>query len=70
MKTLAQINKEYEEILHSSLKEPIRSRRLADLMDEMELEYKVPVIRSEAWEIRNKAVIALYGKIRMSRSFE
>jgi hypothetical protein len=68
MKTLAQINKEYEEITYSDLKEPIRSRRLADLMEEMEQEYKVPMIRSEAWEIQNKAVIALYRKISMSRS--
>jgi hypothetical protein len=68
VKTLAQINKEYEEIIHSIIKEPIRSRRLADLMDEMEMEYKIPVIRSEVWEIQNRAVIALYRKISRSRS--
>jgi hypothetical protein len=66
MKTVAQINKEYEEIIHL-VKEPMKSHLLAALMDEMENEYKNPMIRSEAWEIRNKAVIALYRKISMSR---
>jgi hypothetical protein len=65
--TLAEINKRYEDIIHSDSKEPIRSRRLADLMEEMECEYKIPMIRSEAWEIQNKAVIAMYRKISMSR---
>lgn len=68
MRTLRQINQSYEEIIRGVTKEPFRSRNLADLMDEMEREYKVPAARNEAWESRNKAIIALYRKISLSRS--
>lgn len=36
MRTLSQINQVYEEIIHGAAKEPFGSRRLADLMVEME----------------------------------
>jgi hypothetical protein len=65
--TLAEINKRYEDIIHSDIKEPMRSHRLTDLMTEMVSEYKIPMIRSEAWEIQNKAVIVMYRKICRSR---
>jgi len=67
MRTLSQINQAYEEIILGNTREPFRSRKLADLMDEMEREYKVPAKRNEAWENKNRAVIALYRKISMSR---
>ena len=35
----------------------------------MEAEYHIPMIRTEDWEIRNKAVFVLYRKISMSREF-
>jgi hypothetical protein len=68
MRTLSQINKDYEEIIHGTIKEPSRSRKLANLMDEMERDYKVPAARNEAWESQNKTIIALFRKISMSRS--
>jgi len=67
MKTLNEINKEYGNIIHYSLKEPTRSHRLAALMTEMEREFKVPAIRNEGWESQNKAVITLYRQISLSR---
>jgi hypothetical protein len=67
MRTLSQINQAYEEIIQGTVTELYRSRRLADLMDEMEREYKVPMIRNESWESQNKVVIAVYRKISMSR---
>ena len=69
MKTLSEINQQYQEITHSDMKEPTRSRKLAGLMTEMESEYNIPMLRTEEWEIRNKAVFVLYRKISMSRQF-
>ena len=69
MKTLLEINQQYQEITHSDMKEPTRSRKLTGLMTEMEAEYNIPIIRTEEWEIRNKAVFVLYRKISMSRQF-
>ena len=51
------------------MKEPIRSRKLACLMTEMEAEYNIPLLRTEEWKIINKAVFILYRKISMSRQF-
>ena len=69
MKTLAEINQVYQEITHSDMKEPTRSRKLAGLMNEMEAEYNIPMIRTEECEIRNKVVFVLYRKITRSRKF-
>ena len=69
MKTLSEINQQYQEITHSDMKEPTRSRKLAGLLTEMEAEYNIPMIRTEEWEIRNKAVFVLYRKISLSRQF-
>jgi hypothetical protein len=68
MKTLADINQEYQAITHSDMKEPTRSRKLAGLMTEMKSAYQIPVIRTEDWEIRNKPVSVLYKKISLSRT--
>jgi hypothetical protein len=68
MRSLAEINRTYEEFIYTGAKEPYRSRKLVDLMNEMEREYKVPAARNEVWESQNKTVIALYRKISMSRS--
>ncbi|MCR2820585.1 hypothetical protein [Lederbergia panacisoli] len=68
MRSLSEINQAYEEIIHGVSKEPLKSRKLADLMDEMERTYKVPILRNESWESQNRTVIALYRKISMSRS--
>jgi hypothetical protein len=69
MKTLSEINHQYQEISHSNMKEPIRSRKLTCLMTEMEAEYNIPLLRTEEWKIINKAVFILYRKISMSRQF-
>jgi site-specific recombinase XerD len=67
MRTLSKINQAYEEIIHGATKEPFKSRKLADLMGEMERSYNVPIERKLSWESQNRAVIALYRKISMSR---
>lgn len=65
MKTLPQINVAYEEIMQ--LSEPKKSHLLADLMSEMERDYKIPMVRSEAWEKENRVIIAMYRKLSISR---
>lgn len=67
MKTLAEFNKQYEAIIHSDLSSNRKAVKLADLMTELERTFKIPMIRNEAWEKENKAVIALYRKISLSR---
>ena len=62
MKTLSEINQQYQEITHSDMKEPTRSRKLAGLMTEMEAEYNITVIRTEEWKIRNKAIFCFIWK--------
>ncbi|PAM94518.1 hypothetical protein B4N84_12240 [Flavobacterium sp. IR1] len=65
--SLTKLNKRYEELLKENLSEPIRTKKLSDLMTEMEGIYKIPMLRNEAWERDNRKVIALYRKISMSR---
>jgi hypothetical protein len=67
MRTLAQINRDYEVIMHGQIQEPLKSRMLAGLMDELESTYTIPCLRNGKWESRNKPVIALYRKINLSR---
>lgn len=67
MRSLVEINQTYEEIINKEIKEPYRSRKLADLMDELERSYKVPAVKNEAWESQNKTIITLYRKISLSR---
>lgn len=50
------------------LSEPQRSLGLAKLMSEMERVFKIPALRSAGWEQDNRAVIALYRKISLSRT--
>lgn len=65
--SLTELNKRYEELLKENVSEPIRTKKLADLMTEMEGIYKIPMLRNEAWERDNRKVIALYRKISRSR---
>ena len=67
-KTLQIINEKYESILHSDLTNKEKSRQFARLMTDMEREFNIPVLRDSKWEKENKAVVALYRKISMSRS--
>ena len=45
-----------------------RDRALSQLMDRMEQEYHIPALQHPEWESKNKAVIAMYRKISMSRT--
>jgi hypothetical protein len=66
--TIKEYNERYEEILHSDdLNSKEKTMELADLMTDMEYEFKIPMLRNEEWEKDNKKVIALYRKISMSR---
>lgn len=70
MRTLKELNKEYEDIIHSELSDQKKGIQLAELMTEMERDYKVPALRNIDWENKNRSVIALYRKISMSRNFD
>lgn len=65
--TLKSINECYEKILHSDLSDDEKTRRYAELMTDMEREYRIPALRNVAWKKENRAVISLYRKISMSR---
>jgi hypothetical protein len=65
--TLGQFNTRYEAIIHSNLSSNRKAVKLADLMTELEAEFKIPMVRNEKWEQENRAVIALYRKVSMSR---
>jgi len=68
-KRLSVINQLYEQILHSeNLSEDEKDRRYAALMTEMEQEFKIPMLRKAEFEEENRAIIALYRKISLSRS--
>lgn len=66
---LSAINQAYEQILHDqSLTAYEKDLRFAELMTTMEREFGVPALQSNEYERNNKAVIALYRKISLSRS--
>ncbi|KAB7704246.1 hypothetical protein F9802_18335 [Bacillus aerolatus] len=66
--TLAEYNQRYETILHGNFSNGDKAKMLASLMTELEQEFEIPTLRNEAWEAENKAVIALYKKVSMSRT--
>lgn len=66
MNRLAEIHEEYEQIMRSPAG-PARDRALSHLMDRMKDEYHIPLLQNEDWERENRAVIAMYRKISMSR---
>lgn len=68
-KILGWFNNEYEKILHSGWSEEKKSQEYGNLMKEMESEFKIPMVKNEEWEKENRAIIALYRKISMSRKF-
>ena len=68
-KRLSAINQLYEQILHlENLSEDEKDRRYAALMTEMENEFNIPMLRKAEFEEENRAIIALYRKISLSRS--
>ena len=67
MSSLAEIEELYEQIMRSPAGDA-RDRALASLMTNMESEYQIPALHNPEWESRNKAVIAMYRKLSMSRT--
>lgn len=45
-----------------------RDKALSDLMDFVKAEFNIPLMQNPEWEQQNKAVIAMYRKVSMSRS--
>jgi len=68
IKSLKQFNDEYESILHSDLTEDEKTVKYSSLMSEMERVYNIPLIKSSKWEQENKAVVAMYRKLSLSRN--
>lgn len=66
-KELKKYHERYEKIMTM---EPgrERDRRLAELMTELEREYRIPALRNPEWEAKNRVVIALYRKVAKSRT--
>ncbi|QGQ45694.1 hypothetical protein [Metabacillus sediminilitoris] len=62
MKNLADLNSQYETILHLNISDNEKDKKLAFLMDYMEKHFNIPTLRNVEWEKENKAVIALYRK--------
>jgi hypothetical protein len=70
MKSLKQINDEYETIIHrTDLDDEQKDIQLSALMIEMEQIFKIPMLRNKEYEQKNRTVISLYRKISMSRKF-
>lgn len=67
MRTLKEINADYEKVLHSNLSSREKTTKYVELMNELEQTYKIPVLKDQAYERENKKVISLYRKISMSR---
>ncbi|MCT1905259.1 hypothetical protein [Oceanobacillus sojae] len=64
---LSWFNNEYEKILHCGLFDSQKDRGYVSLMSEMEVEFRIPMLRNEEWEQQNKDVFTLYRKMSMSR---
>lgn len=65
--TLGEIQNQYERIMQQP-EGPERDKSLSDLIDVAKREFDMPLIQNEAWERKNRAVIAMYKKLSMSRS--
>jgi hypothetical protein len=67
MRTLKEINADYEKVLQSDLSSEEKTKKYVELMNELEQTYKIPALKDETYERENKKVVALYRKISMSR---
>lgn len=67
MRSLTEINREYENIMAAGLKPHDRAVKLAELMTDMEGRFRIPMLKNPEWEKENKKVIAMYRKISISR---
>lgn len=65
-KSLLDYQREYEKIIHAD--QPRKDILLVGLMTEMEKQFKIPVIRNEEWERENSKIMAMYRKLRITRT--
>ena len=66
--TLERFHDRYAQILET--KEPTRTTRLTNLMNDMEQVYLIPMQRNEAFEQLNVRVMHLYRAVSRARDFE
>lgn len=64
---LSEINRLYEEILHSDLTQKKKDLKFSELMTYMERAFDIPFMRNKTYEENNPAIIAMYRKLSMSR---
>ena len=64
---LSEIEDRYQEIMKqpAGFKQDIQLAALLDVMEEV---FHVPALENKVWEQNNKAVIAMYRKISLSRT--
>ncbi|WP_060205778.1 hypothetical protein [Sporosarcina koreensis] len=65
-KSLADYQREYEEIIHAD--QPKRDMLLVGLMTEMEKQFKIPMPRNKEWERESPEIAAMYRKLMITRS--
>lgn len=63
---LSEYERQYEAA--NMLAESLRSRKLAEIMTDMEFDFKIPVQRSEVFDRANPEVMALYRKVSYARN--
>jgi len=66
--TLERFHNRYAQILET--KEPTRSMRLRNLMNDLEQIYFIPMQKNEAFEQLNVRVMHLYRAVSRARDFE
>ena len=66
--TLERFHDRYTQILET--KEPTRTMRLSNLMNDMEQVYLIPMRKNEAFEQLNVRVMHLYRAVSRARNFE
>jgi len=66
--TLERFHDRYTQILET--KEPTRTMRLSNLMDDMEQVYFIPMRKNEAFEQLNVRVMHLYRAVSRARNLE
>jgi len=65
--TIKGFESRYEEIMRDpSIR--LRDEQLRELMIEMEMIFKIPMLKNTAWEKENPQVIELYRKVSDSRN--
>ena len=65
-KSLADYQRAYEEIIHED--QPKRDILLAGLMNDLVKQFKIPMVRNEAWIRENPKIAAMYRKLFITRT--